>query len=412
MSRSIYRIFALVQILFCGAITVLALSASSKEAPIPQYKKNIKIVFVGDIIFQNRLHRVALSEKRSYISFWSGFIRILAHTDAVYGNLEGTLASNITFDQRLVSYPGRSYYNDVYRHPPGIFNFNYHYSLARDLRRSGFMVLSTANNHALDRGVSGVDQTIERLTDQGLVAVGTKHSGSTSRPWGHVTLIRNMKIGWVACTFGTNGAPDILTSVAQDRPGQVRPTQGGEVEGVLPQEAEQRRAQHRSPARAHRPVARAIGGPYRAIDELEPQRAGIEDHEVITRRQEALAREAANAGATMIVGTHPHIIQKAELVISSDGREVPVFYSTGNFISGQKLAHQRVGLVVTVELAIGAASRKARLASMGYAITCTRSAPPKVLFVKSVHRLNEHDLVQNLNQLDLSNFPARCNSRP
>lgn len=54
-----------------------------------------------------------------------------------------------------------------------------------------------------------------------------------------------------------------------------------------------------------------------------------------TKEQEILANEIANAGADIIIGTHPHVIEPLKYIETSDGRNVPVFYSLGNFISNQ-----------------------------------------------------------------------------
>ena len=49
--------------------------------------------------------------------------------------------------------------------------------------------------------------------------------------------------------------------------------------------------------------------------------------------QKAWAQQIANAGADLIIGTHPHVIQSLEILTTADGKEVPCFYSLGNFVS-------------------------------------------------------------------------------
>ena len=56
----------------------------------------------------------------------------------------------------------------------GALNFNYHPSLIEDLRGSGFDVVSTANNHAADRGALGMDRTVEALRAGGIAFTGTR----------------------------------------------------------------------------------------------------------------------------------------------------------------------------------------------------------------------------------------------
>ncbi len=49
--------------------------------------------------------------------------------------------------------------------------------------------------------------------------------------------------------------------------------------------------------------------------------------------QQSLAQQIADAGADLIIGTHPHVIQPLEILTTADGKEVPCFYSLGNFVS-------------------------------------------------------------------------------
>lgn len=55
-----------------------------------------------------------------------------------------------------------------------------------------------------------------------------------------------------------------------------------------------------------------------------------------TKSQRKWAQFLADAGADLIIGTHPHVLQPVEDITAKDGRTVPVFYSLGNFVSAQK----------------------------------------------------------------------------
>lgn len=54
-----------------------------------------------------------------------------------------------------------------------------------------------------------------------------------------------------------------------------------------------------------------------------------------SEQQQALAQQLADAGADVIWGHHPHVLQKMEWIKSSDGRDVLVMYSLGNLLSDQ-----------------------------------------------------------------------------
>ena len=57
--------------------------------------------------------------------------------------------------------------------------------------------------------------------------------------------------------------------------------------------------------------------------------AGADDH------QQKLAQQIADAGADVIWGHHPHVLQKMEWLGSADGRQVLVVYSLGNLLADQ-----------------------------------------------------------------------------
>ena len=312
--------------------------------------RTMHIGFVGDLIFQNPLQRIALTRSSGYRGFWSDIELLLKSADAVYGNLEGTLATNITYRQKTTAYPGRVFDNAVYSTPSHLLNFNYHYTLARDLKSSGFSVISTGNNHALDRGPQGVRQTLTHLGQAGLITVGTRRGRERRKKWGRITRIRNTNIGWVACTYGTNGIADKLNQVLdcyREKP---------DVLDAIRQ-------------LSARPSLSAVF--------LVPH-WGLEDQVVISHRQEALAREAVDAGATAIIGTHPHVLQRWQWIMSFKGRKALVVYSTGNFVSAQSDESHRHGLILLMKLRRNVQHRQADIEAVGYVPTLISGQPPRV----------------------------------
>jgi poly-gamma-glutamate capsule biosynthesis protein CapA/YwtB (metallophosphatase superfamily) len=55
----------------------------------------------------------------------------------------------------------------------------------------------------------------------------------------------------------------------------------------------------------------------------------------VDERQLTLAQQIADAGADVICGHHPHVLQKMEWLKSADGRKVLVIYSLGNLLADQ-----------------------------------------------------------------------------
>jgi hypothetical protein len=52
-----------------------------------------------------------------------------------------------------------------------------------------------------------------------------------------------------------------------------------------------------------------------------------------------LAHKMLEAGATVIVGGHPHVLQPIETYVTQDGRDTVIFYSMGNFLSNQSRSY-------------------------------------------------------------------------
>ena len=52
-----------------------------------------------------------------------------------------------------------------------------------------------------------------------------------------------------------------------------------------------------------------------------------------------IAHKMLEAGATVIVGAHPHVLQPIETYKTQDGRDTVIFYSLGNFLSNQSRSY-------------------------------------------------------------------------
>lgn len=99
--------------------------------------------------------------------------------------------------------------------------------------------------------------------------------------------------------------------------------------------------------------------------------------------QRAWAQTLADAGADLIIGGHPHVLQPLEAIASADGRTVPVFWSVGNFVSGQGRMDAMVGGMARVSVSFsdaGARVEECRLTALvtqraeGEALTTYRLA--------------------------------------
>jgi poly-gamma-glutamate synthesis protein (capsule biosynthesis protein) len=165
---------------------------------------------------------------------------------------------------------------------------------------AGFDVLNLANNHVGDYGTSAMLDTIRFTRRYGMVPVGAGGSlASASRP--RVFQALGLRIAFV-------GFSDILPASFFAGPGRA---------GTQQATAENIRA---SVSRAKRRADVVIATFHWGVE-----RATVED-----ARQRAFATEALAAGATAVIGAHPHVLQP----IRSVGRRRLVAYSLGNFVFG------------------------------------------------------------------------------
>ena len=280
----------------------------------------IVVAAVGDILLHGRLQRQAFAEPEGFVSLWAEVADILAAADVTYANLEGPIAADVGKDGAVVATPVDRFDDWVYSSYP---MFNYHPDLAGDLRRSGFDIVSTANNHSLDRFAIGADLTIEALNAAGVAFTGTRPSDRPDHPWHTLTRVGDRTLAWLACSYSTNGIPD--------RAGQV----------LLCYEQEQRvldtvRALADDPA-----VDAVILTPHWGVEYVHAPRP----------EQVALAHAAIEAGAVAVIGSHPHVVQPWERHVAADGREGLILYSLGNFVSGQRELPRRTSLILLLGLA-------------------------------------------------------------
>lgn len=277
---------------------------------------SVTLAVGGDVLVH-----MALAQRgylRGFSSLWGAVEPVLRAADLAVLNLEGPVAAGFARGGRRVADPGPVFDDVVYTDYPA---FNYHPVLIEALQQAGVDVVTTANNHALDRGPAGLDATLAALDAAGMRHVGAVRGGESL--WQPLRLRTAAgPISLIACTYSTNGITDPRTQVPMcydDRAAllaQVR-AEAAAGRGVL--------------------VLPHWGQEYR----LEPD-----------RQQRALARDLVAAGAMAVIGTHPHVPQPWEVLAGHSGA-VPVVYSTGNFIAAQPPLERATGLIAWLELCAG-----------------------------------------------------------
>jgi poly-gamma-glutamate synthesis protein (capsule biosynthesis protein) len=198
------------------------------------------------------------------------------------------------------------------------FMFDAPVALPEALKESGVKVVSFANNHAMDQGWAGFAETRDHLKEIGLQFVG---SGDTEgETWQPTVLDANgIKVGWLGMTRWLNGNrnPD-----KDDQPHV----------NFFPYPAE-------SGGAAGADEAKVLSAVKEAKTQCEMLVISIHwgtEYATAPRPEDVeLAHKMLDAGASVIVGHHPHVLQPIETYTTADGRMAVIFYSLGNFLSNQ-----------------------------------------------------------------------------
>ena len=308
--------------------------------------KKVSIAAVGDVLAHKVLQNQARRNSQGFKNLWSQAIPYLRKADIAYANLEGTAASGMGYT--------------------GWPNFNYPSSILDDLKDSGIDILSTANNHSLDRGSKGVNLTIEALLDRNISYTGTKHTDFKNLPWHTLTQVNGITIAWIACTHHAN---TIQQPRRRDPHNQV--LYCGTSPAWNPSTLNPILEEEIKLLAGHDEVDAVIVTPH----------WGIENENTPRKEQRQMAKAMASAGATAIIGAHPHVIQPWQTLTTDDGREVFVSYSLGNFITRAERASKnwRNAMMLIVNLSKNG-SEKARVTGAGL-------VPMEMKYSRGAHRL-------------------------
>ncbi len=278
------------------------------ESQIPD-DSVINIVAIGDTLCHSQNFKDAYDSSTGIYDFSPMFKYVSKYfTDATVavGNLEATLAG-----------PSRGY--------SGYPTFNTPEHLAIDLKELGLDVMTTANNHTLDLGFSGLESTLTYLDDAGLVHTG---SARTQEEQDKILMqdLNGIKTAFLAFTYGTNGIP-----VPSGKEFCVNLIDKDFIKSKIDQ-------------------AKAEGAELICVS----MHWGDEYHTEPNATQKDLAEFLIKNDVQVILGCHPHVLEPMEMktVTMEDGSTKTgfVIYSMGNFFSAQTFANTRNTLILNVQV--------------------------------------------------------------
>ncbi len=264
---------------------------------------------IGDIMCHNTQFMDAYDAQTDTYSFSYVFDEIkhyIENSDIAIGNLETSFAGK---DRGYSNYP----------------TFNSPDQLAYSLKQLGLDVITTAGNHCLDMGFSGLSRTIDILDNYEIAHLGT-YKTAEARDSVFFQDVKGVKIAFLDYTYGTNGI-----SIPSDKPFCVNLID----EDLILKDIENAKAQNADIIVS----CMHWGTEYRTTANIE---------------QETLADFLFKNGVDIILGNHPHVLEQMEkrTVTLDDGTEKECFviYALGNFICDQNAENTRNSIILNLDI--------------------------------------------------------------
>src|SRR5690625_252723 len=288
-------------------VTVEKKVADTSKTPISARSGSVTLTAVGDILLHGRVYG-GLNKKSGY-KFSEQLANVeglLGKTDITVANLESIIAGN---EIGLSAFP----------------KFNAPVEIGYKLKDMGVDIVTIANNHVLDRGEEGLLKSIENIEKIGLEYDGAYKSSEDSDRL-RVIEKNGLKVAFVSYTRGTNG---------------IKMPKGKHyLVNSLPKT---------TPLKMAKKLLK-IKKDNLADIIIVNLHFGEEYHLNPSSKQKELVATLSDAGADVIIGHHPHVIQPPEWIENSQGMKTLVAYSLGNFFTGQNGLHRQIGAALSLNI--------------------------------------------------------------
>lgn len=286
----------------CVGLPAIVHSRHAAVTPYPHDLAQVTFAVAGDVIPHEPVRAAAKAAgdgEPGWDSLFSNVADVFQSADFGFVNLETPVAPN-------------------HSHGTKPFLFDAPVELPQALKANGIKIVSFANNHVMDQGWAGFAESRDHLREIGLLFAGTSDNAATA--WQPVITESNgIKVGWLGMTRWLNGGrnPD-----KDDQPHVNFYPYPGESNGA--------------PGADEATVLAAVKSARAQCDLLVVSVHWGVEYATAPRPEDVdLAHKMLEAGASVIVGAHPHVLQPIETYRTQDGRDTVIFYSLGNFLSNQ-----------------------------------------------------------------------------
>ena len=260
--------------------------------------KSFTFIGVGDNLYHGALYyrqRMA-GNGYNFDTYYDGTREYSENADLAYINMETICNGDEHYE--LSSYP-------LFNGPKEVIDAVYN---------AGFDWWSISSNHSLDTGANGLLEQLNTIHEKypDIITTGS-HTSLEDKNTPIVKEINGIKVGFLGYTYGLNGLivpedKEWLVSMIDKEQMKI------DMEALSKVSDIQMVAMH----------------------------WGVEYSTSISEEQKDLTRYLNELGAEVIIGTHPHVIEPAE-IYHGENQDTLVYYSLGNYTSAQDVAPRMVG---------------------------------------------------------------------
>lgn len=283
--------------------------------------KVINIVSTGDILCESGLLEDAYNKETDTYEFEQIFSDVKTYVE----NADITLSSLETNFVEGEEYSGNKKYNAPL-------------TLLDTIKSLGIDIINTANNHSFDYGYRGIESTINKIQQAGLVNVGTYKTEEDSN---NILIkdVKGIKIAFLAYTYGITSDDSQL----KNTPYALNLIEKEKIVSDIKKSKEE-------------------GADFTFL----LMHWGDVESSIQNEQQKELANFLFENGADFILGTHPASIQPMEVRQNNSGKNIFIAYSTGNFISSREYKNSNIEMILDIEITQDSKTKETNLTKVTY----------------------------------------------
>ena len=237
---------------------------------------------------------------------------------------------------------------NIYGEPYGTQRASAPSELLRGLRNAGVDMVQMANSYSINNGFIGLTSTLSAIRGAGIAPLGAYSSSSEFNKSGGYTIcnISGIKVAFVAFTKGVGG--------------MGMPAGNEDCVNLL----------YTDYATTYEEIDReGIRKILRAAEAEKPDITvamlhwGSENNDTISKTQESIVSLMQKEGVDIILGTHPHLVQKIDYNMASN---TLVAYSLGDFFGDGSRGGTNYSIILDIEITKDFAAGTTRISDYSY----------------------------------------------